>query len=98
MRFFELTAYIFSEKESNAAIKGINTAKPEYLYIDSNIKDTSYDPWSKVYRSDYTDRERASRINRYWALKNIFMAIEGDYEKIEEGTLISVYKRKPRNL
>jgi hypothetical protein len=95
MSFFELTAYIFSEKESNAAIKGINTTKPEYLYIDSNIKDTSYDPWSKVYRSDYTDRERASRINRYLALKNIFMAIEGDYEKIEEGTLISVYKRNP---
>jgi hypothetical protein len=94
MGFFELTAYIFSEKESNAAINGINTGRPEYLFIDSNIKETAYDPWAKVYRSDFTDRERASRLNRYFVLKNIFMAIEGDYKKIEEGSLISVYKRK----
>jgi len=97
MGFFELSAYIFSEKESNAVIKEINAAKPEYLFVDSNIKEAPYDPWAKVYRSDYTDRERASRINRYLTLKNVFMAIEGDYEKIKEGALISVFKRKDGN-
>jgi len=94
MGFFELGGYIFSERESNAVIKEINTAKPEYLFVDSNIKETLYDPWSKVYRSDYIAGERASRLNRYEVLKNIFMAVEGDYEKIQEGSLISVYKRK----
>lgn len=92
--FFELTSFILSEKQSNAAIDGINTGTPEYLFIDSNMKEAAYDPWVKVYRSDFIDRERASRLNRYFVLKNIFMASEGAYEKIEDGSLISVYKRK----
>ena len=98
MGFFELTAYIFSKKESDAVINRINTAAPEYLFIDSDLNHALYDPWSKFYRSDYTDGERSSRLNRYLILKNIIREIAGDYEKIEEGTLISVYKRKPKNV
>ncbi len=94
MLFFELTSFIFSEKESSIAVNKINFAKPEYIFVDSNISEASYDPWMKVYRSDFTDRERASRLNRYAVLKNIFMAIKGDYVMVEEGSLLSVYKRK----
>jgi hypothetical protein len=97
MGFFELGSFIFSEKESGSAINAIRRDEPEYIFVDSNIEETSDNLWSKMYRSDYADRERASRLGRYVVLRNIFGAIEDDYQEVEKGSLISVYKRRPKS-
>jgi hypothetical protein len=62
--------------------------------VDSDIETGMRDPWSKLYGSEFFERERASRLSRYELLRSVFEAVKNKYEKVEEGKLISVYKRK----
>ena len=38
--------------------------------------------------------ERASRLARYDLLRRMFLEVEDDYELVERGTLLSVYRRR----
>lgn len=94
MPFFDLTSYLFSETEYNQALHTIQTDKPEYLFVDTEINNCG-DLWNILYKNDpFYALERTSRTGRYNLLQEIFRAVKKDYEMIEEGGLISVYKRK----
>ncbi len=91
---FELVWHLFSEKESNQVIKSLRSQMPDYLFVDTNIDNYRDDPWAKLFNNEWLVDERISRIGRYTELYNIFKSVSRDYEKVEEGTLLSVYKRK----
>lgn len=94
MPFFEMHWHLFSENESTEAIERIHGSKPDFIFVDSNIDRYDIDPWGQIYYEMSVIQERASRIERYAELYKLFLAVQGDYEKVEEGTLISVYRRK----
>lgn len=94
MPFFEMHWHLFSESESREAIERIRGSKPDFIFVDSNIDRYDIDPWAQIYYEMSVIKERASRIERYAELYKLFLAVKGDYEKVEEGTLISVYRRK----
>jgi hypothetical protein len=95
MPYFEMISFIYSDRERDEAIRRIETHKPEYLFADRKIQDPQRDLWSLLYRASFFQKERASNFGRYEILKQIFSRVSRDYEKIEEGELISVYRRKP---
>jgi hypothetical protein len=94
MPFFDLTSYLFSEKEYNEAVNRVKLKKPRYLFVDADI-DNPHELWSVLHKNDrFYALEEASRMSRYRLLQKIFGEIRADYEKIEDGKLISVYGRK----
>lgn len=99
--FFDVSSYLFSKKEFNLTVETIKKSKPKYLFVDTNI-DQSQDllPVLHKYKSllpQYSlsnGQESIARMGRYEALRAIFDEFRINYEKIEHGSLISVYKRK----
>ena len=48
--------------------------------------------WDKLYPAYYNDS--AARRGRNNEMNKVFMAVSDDYEKVEKGALLSVYRRK----
>jgi hypothetical protein len=90
---FDVASYLFSKREYDMLLTQLSTDKPEYLFVDSDIY-PSNDPWAKLYHTPFFQRERASRIGRWTLLAQLFDDVKNDYEKVEQGKLITVYKRK----
>ena len=91
MPFFEMSWHLFSGRESNEAINLLRSRKHEYLFVDTNI-DEQEDMCEKLCLAIHN--ESASRRGRYNEMRKIFSAVRDDYEKVEEGVLLSIYKRK----
>ena len=90
---FDVSSYLFSKREYDILLTQLQTDRPEYLFVDSDIYQSN-DPWAKLYHSPFFQKERASRIGRYLLLAQLFDDVKNDYERIEQGKLITVYKRK----
>ncbi len=91
---FELAWHLLSNKEVNDTIAKINNKRPQLLFVDSNIDEEVIDPWSKVYSSDSVKNERISRMGRYSELQKVFAAVRSDYDYVEQGGLLAVYRRR----
>jgi hypothetical protein len=98
MPHFELGYSLFSEKQVREAVKRIQTNKPRYLFVDSDLvrftPSLSADPWSKLYVSAFDQRERASRIGRSAGLHTLFSRVADGYEKKEDNGLTTVFERR----
>jgi hypothetical protein len=92
MPFFEMSWHLFSDWESKQAIEMLRNRKPRYLFVDTHMGGENY-MWDILY--PYFYNESASRRGRNMEMNKVFMAVSEDYEKIEEGPLLSVYRRKP---
>ena len=73
----------------------IKADKPLYLFVDTNMEHYS-DLWYVFNR--YNPVETTCRLERYDLLRQIFDEVKPDYEKVEQGRLISVYVRKGRTV
>jgi len=91
MPFFEMSWHLFSDQESYEVIEMLRNRKPRYLFVDTNMGTENY-MWDILYPSFYSESE--ARRGRNNEMKKIFMAVSDDYEKIEGGALLAVYKRK----
>lgn len=96
MPFFDLKWYILTNNELIKCINSIKENKPQYLYVDTNIdrnlnNEIIDSKWPEV---GYLNEESRWRVERLKLLNKIFQSVKSDYELVEEGSLISVYKRK----
>lgn len=93
MPLFDMSWYIMSEKEKNTTIDSIQSQQPQFIFVDTDIDKGFHDPWEKLFDGESDKKERASHAGRYSELRKIYLQIKNNYQKIEEGSLISVYKR-----
>ena len=98
MPHFELPYYLVSMKEEKHIVKLIRKEKPRYIFVDSGIsypfKFESFDLWTRLFDDRFSLLERQARFGRMQVLQNVFNAISGDYVKIDERQLISVYMKR----
>ncbi len=96
MPYFEVSKFQLSPKETQACIDRIREAKPDYLFVDTDIN-RSYAP-DRIHSSSVigTAEYLAARfqVHRMMRLQEIFQTVKEDYVLVEKGLLISVYKRK----
>ena len=96
MPFFELSKFFVSPRELALAIDKIQKDRPENLFVDTDIKrEFAMDVIdSRVLYVNHLHELSVARVMRLELLRQVFEAVESDYELVEKGLLISVYKRK----
>ncbi|MEW5833242.1 MAG: hypothetical protein AB1763_10435 [Campylobacterota bacterium] len=96
MPFFDMKWYLITPKELNKSIQVLQKNKPEYLFVDTgidrNLNNEIIDP--KFPEIGYLNQESIWRVQRLKLMNQIFQSVADDYELVEQGYLISVYKRK----
>ena len=99
MPFFDLKWYLITPKELDKSIKTLENKKPEYLFVDTGIdRDLSNEIIdSKLPKIGYLHEESVWRAQRLKLLNVVFQGVASEYQLIEKGHLISVYKRKGFN-
>ncbi len=99
MPFFDLKWYLITPKELNKSIKTLQVNKPEYIFVDTgidrNLNNEIIDP--KLPEIGYLHQESVWRAQRLKLLNEVFQSVASDYELVEKGYLVSVYKRKDSN-
>ncbi len=99
MPFFDLKWYLITPKELNKSIETLEENKPKYLFVDTgidrNLRSEVID--SKYQEINYLEKESIWRAQRLKLLNKVFQGVATDYQLIEKGYLISVYKRKDVN-
>ncbi|OPY79187.1 MAG: hypothetical protein A4E65_01972 [Syntrophorhabdus sp. PtaU1.Bin153] len=93
MPFFDLTSYLFSEREYKWVLDTITRDKPRYLFVDTQINNYEVDRWANLYDGPLFTYERVSRLERYELLFRIFQEVKAAYRAIDKGQLITVYER-----
>jgi hypothetical protein len=97
MPFFDLKWYLITPKELNKSIKTLQVNKPKYIFVDTgidrNLNNEIID--SKLSQIGYLNQESIWRVQRLKLLNEVFQSVANDYQLVEKGYLISVYKRVP---
>lgn len=99
MPYFDLAWFMLTEKEINTSISSIQEAKPQFLFVDKDIKrpiGLEVIPVESV-RFGGLNEESRMRLGRLKGIRRVFEAIEKDYDLVKDGNLISVLKRKGEN-
>ncbi len=99
MPFFDLKWYLITPREVQKSIDLLKNDQPKYLYIDAGI-DRDYENEIidiQMPIIGYLYQESIWRVQRLKLLRVIFSQVRDQYELIEEGKMISVYKRKDKN-
>jgi len=96
MPFFDLASFLITEGEVNKSIAIIKNNKPRFIFIDSDINRDYFSDIinPKIPIIGYLNQESVLRVKRLNLLKDVFNAIRSDYQPIDVGNLITVYKRK----
>ncbi len=95
MPFFDMKWYLITPKELNKSIGVLKTNKPKYLFVDTgidrNLNNEIIDP--NFPEIGYLNQESIWRAQRLKLMNKIFQSVASDYELVEKGYLISVYKK-----
>jgi len=93
--YFDISQYLITEKEKDNVINRIKATKPEYIFVDSDIN-APYEFDIVPISESGTGLHEESRMRVYTlnAIRDIFLAVKDAYTPIDEGTLITAYRRK----
>ena len=96
MPFIDLQWFLTTQKEFDLVLNTLHREKPLYLFVDTDIlrnpaEDIIHPSTPEI---GYLYEESLWRAQRLNLLGDIFRAVQNDYELVERGDLISVYKRK----
>lgn len=95
--FIDTQWYLTTQKELDAVISTLKQNKPSVLFVETGLAQNN--PFSQIIPPDYPligylHDESLWRAQRLNLMKDIFRAVQNDYELVERGDLISIYKRK----
>lgn len=100
MPHFDLMSYISGPVPLQDVIRLLKARKPEILFVDSCIEcnyvamRSGRESVLSISLSKDLYGRIAEKIDRLSRMQDAFRAIESDYELVERGPLISVYRRK----
>lgn len=102
MPFFDLKWYLMTPKELEECKELLWTRRPKYLFVDTALdRDRGQEVMNKNLPMSidymYHHGEAIWRAGRLELLYSIFRDVEKQYDLVEQGALISVYKKKDEN-
>ena len=98
MPYPDIQWFVITKKEVSECITRLKEKKPEYLFVDTDINRSLVpDKISPtIYLIGYLSEESEWRVQRLSLLRDIFDSVKKDYEPVEQGYLITAYKRKSK--
>lgn len=99
MPFPEVALSLVSDRELKRCIDTIRRDRPEYLFVDTDVeRDLSGDIYQfgerPIPHSEALRDASVGRVKVLSGLRDVFSGIRSEYDLLEQGFLISVYKRK----
>lgn len=87
---FDLQWALVTEEERARAIDVLGSARPRYLFVGREVEGDVTDPWEGC--GNGMDAERAAARGRIEEIRRVLDAVSADYERIDTGPLLSVYR------
>ncbi len=95
MPYFEMSKFLISPRETALCVERLLTDRPEYLFVDTDIRrDFAVDmvhrfsPWSGL---NPLSRYHVAQMQQ---MQKVFATVQDQYELVEQGLILSVYKRR----
>lgn len=97
MPFADVSTSLVTPREVELAVDAIRLAKPEYIFVDTDIgRNLNGDIWlasDPLPGSRGLHGESFARVSVLNLLKKVYYGVKSEYEPVEKGILITVYKR-----
>lgn len=90
---FDLQWALITAEERARAVEALRSARPAYVFVGREVEGDVADPRDVCCGVDTTDELESAR-GRIGEMARVFAAVADDYERIETGPLLSVYRRK----
>ena len=95
MPFFEVNSFLATPRDTQACIERIVSDQPDVLFVDTDIqRDYTVDIVHKAAPFNGLHNVSRHHVAQMRTMQKIFFAVKDDYELVEKGLLLSVYKRK----
>ena len=95
MPYFEMSKFLISPRETALCVERLLEDRPEYLFVDTDIRREyaadmvhRFSPWSGL---NPLSRYRVAQMQ---LMQKVFATVQDQYELVEQGLILSVYKRR----
>ena len=95
MPFFEMSKFLMSPKETALCVERLLTDRPEYLFVDTDIhRDYVADMVHRLSPLGALNPHSRYRVAQMQLMQKVFATVQEQYELVEQGLILSVYKRR----
>jgi hypothetical protein len=98
MPFVEVGLSLVTDREMKQAVDAISVNRPEFIFVDTDINRSYlgdvYDPNDKITRLLGTSLLSSGRAEILSNSQRLYSGIKDQYQMVDRGLLISVFKRK----
>jgi len=91
---FDLQWALLTQGERERFAGVLAAARPAFLFVGHEVEGDEPDPWESPWCGLGPDPERQSQRERIQEIRGLFDRVAVDYEMIERGPLLSVYRRR----
>ena len=95
MPYFEMSKFLISPRETSLCVESLLTDRPEYLFVDTDIRrNYAVDMVHRFSPFGALNPHSRSRIAQMQLMQKVFATVQDQYELVEQGLILSVYKRR----
>jgi hypothetical protein len=95
MPYFEMSKFLISPRETALCVERLLTDRPEYLFVDTDIhRDYAADMVHRFSPLGALNPHSRYRIAQMQLMQKVFATVQDQYELVEQGLILSVYKRR----
>ncbi len=91
---FDLQWALFTEEDRRQVVGVVASARPRYVFVGREVEEDVADPWEGAPCEVDVLPEQESARGRLREMRRVLDAISAEYERIETGPLLSVYRRR----
>ena len=95
MPYFEMSKFLISPRETALCVERLLTDRPEYLFVDTDIRrDYAADMVHRFSPLGTLNGYSRYRVAQMQLMQKVFATVQEQYELVEQGLILSVYKRR----
>ena len=95
MPYFEMSKFLISPRETALCVERLLTDRPEYLFVDTDIRrDYAADMVHRFSPLGTLNGYSRYRVAQMQLMQKVFATVQDQYELVEQGLILSVYKRR----
>ena len=95
MPYFEMSKFLMSPRETALCVERLLTDRPEYLFVDTDLRrDYAADMVHRFSPLGSLNEPSRNRVAQMQLMQKVFATVQDQYELMEQGLILSVYRRR----